>query len=74
MAGSARALEDEPFSYRETAQGKVLISWRGRQVMVLKGPRAAAFLARLTCQDELVRQLAMAKITGNFKRGNERCS
>jgi len=66
------SLDDHPFSYRSTGQGKVMISFRGKQVMILKGPKAEAFLKRLSGLDAIKQQLAMAKATGNFKRGNER--
>lgn len=65
-------LEDHPFSYIETGQGKVLISWRGKEVTVLKGSKAISFLARISGLDVREQQMAMAKITGNFKRGNEK--
>jgi len=64
-------LEDEVFSYRAT-RDKVLISWRGRQVTVLKGPAAARFLSNIAGLEGQAAQLVMAKVTGNFKRGNER--
>ncbi len=66
------ALEGRPFSHRETKDGKVLLYYGGKQVMTLKGPKAAAFLSRIVGLDEMGRQMAMAKITGNFKRGNEK--
>lgn len=65
-------LEDLPFSLREGKDRQVLIFWRGQQVMILSGARAASFMSRLHGVDEEGRQLAMAKITGNFKRGNEK--
>lgn len=40
--------------------------------MILKGPEASKLLRRLGGLDEEQAQLALAKITGNFKRGNER--
>jgi len=64
-------LEDNPFTFREAKDGRVRISWRGRQVAILNGRQAASFLQRIEGLDEPRRQLAMAKITGNFKRGNE---
>jgi len=63
-------LEDAPFSYRQSKDGRIMISWRGHQALILKGRRAAAFLSRLDGLDPAGRQLAMAKITGNFKRDN----
>ncbi|MCU0303563.1 MAG: hypothetical protein MUC56_05860 [Thermoanaerobaculales bacterium] len=65
-------LADPPFSYRTGKDGEVFISWRGRRAAVLGGRRAASFLARVAGLDAAGQQLAMAKVTGNFKRGNER--
>jgi hypothetical protein len=39
---------------------------------VLKGNEARKFISRMTGLDEQGAQLMMAKVTGNFKRGNER--
>jgi len=41
-------------------------------VLTLKGPDARRFLARIADRDAAGVQLALAKITGNFKHGNER--
>jgi hypothetical protein len=60
------------FDYRTTKDGKVFISHRGRDVTTLRGADAARFLGRLREAGEDEAQLAMAKATGNFKRGNER--
>jgi len=40
--------------------------------MVLKGHGAKSFLDRITGLDVVGQQKVMAKVTGNFKRGNER--
>ena len=66
-----RGIEDSPFSYRETGQDRVLIFWRGKQVTILKGSKARSFLVPISEADGLGKQMVMAKITGNFKRGNE---
>jgi hypothetical protein len=65
-------LEDEIFTYRLSKDGKVFISWRGRQVTILKGKEARAFLGKIGGLSGQEAQLVMAKATGNFKRGNER--
>ncbi|MEZ4396279.1 MAG: hypothetical protein R3C71_05185 [Candidatus Krumholzibacteriia bacterium] len=65
-------LATEPFSYREVASGKVFIAYEGRDVTVLAGKQATAFLRKVAGLDARGRQLVMAKATGNFKRGNER--
>jgi hypothetical protein len=65
--------EEEPvFDYRSSKDGKVFISWRGKQVTILRGEQARRFLAQVEAGTAEQAQLAMAKITGNFKRGNER--
>lgn len=65
------ALDEEVFTYRASKE-KVFIHWRGKQVMTLKGREASRFLSKADRLDGKAAQLVMAKITGNFKRGNER--
>ena len=43
-----------------------------KQVMILKGKQAQKFLSKIDGLDGKEAQLVMAKITGNFKHGNER--
>ncbi|HWI74383.1 MAG TPA: hypothetical protein VNT55_20655 [Baekduia sp.] len=59
------------FAYRLVKDGRVRISHRDRHVVTLAGERAAAFRAALQ-EDGADEQLLMARVTGNFKRGNER--
>ncbi len=65
-------LEDSPFTFKQSKDGSVFIHWRGTPALVLKGSKAAAFLARISNQSVADQQLEMARVTGNFKRGNER--
>lgn len=65
-------LDEDVFSYRVAKDGKVFISWRGKQVMTVKDEVARKFLRKIDGADHLETQLAMAKLTGNFKHGNER--
>ena len=60
------------FSWRSTRDGRVFITWRGREVKVLTGDRAGHFIARVEGATDAEAQLEMARVTGNFKRGNER--
>ncbi len=62
----------QQFAYTSTRSGLVFISWNGKTVMTLKGSAAQRFLARVADLDEDGARLLMAKLTGNFKRGNER--
>jgi hypothetical protein len=66
------ALDDRPFSFRTTKHDRVLIAWNGRRAAVLTGARARRFLAAVAGVDEERAQIEMARVTGNFKRGNER--
>ncbi|MBP3961207.1 MULTISPECIES: hypothetical protein [Paenibacillus] len=67
-------LDEEVFTYRVTKDNKVFISYMGRQVTSLVGKEADKFLTRISGQDFKAVQLVMAKVTGNFKRGNEKDS
>lgn len=69
VAGSS--LDELPFSYRAAKDGAVFVAYQGKTVTILRGKDAARFLARVAGADERAAQLAMAKVTGNFKRGNE---
>jgi len=64
-------LDEEVFTYRESRE-KVFLFWHGKQVMILKGKQAQKFLTKINGLDGKEAQLVMAKITGNFKHGNER--
>ena len=67
----------EQFSYRITKNGKVFVYWHGKQgkrEIVLKGARAARLIRDLPTMNPKEQQLALARSTGNFKRGNERQS
>lgn len=65
-------LDEEVFSYRAGKDGKVFLSWRGKEIKILKASEAAKFLARIEGMGHKDGQLIMAKVTGNFKHGNER--
>ncbi len=65
---------EENFSYRAGKDGAVFISHHGKQVTILRGRSAASALRRLERLAGGDLQLELAKLTGNFKRGNERRS
>ncbi|MCR8847520.1 hypothetical protein NQ095_03810 [Rossellomorea sp. SC111] len=66
-------LEDSPFHYRVLKDQTVFIEYEGKQVKILRGREAGKFLKKINdANDEKGIQLIMAKVTGNFKRGNER--
>lgn len=65
-------LDNEVFTYQISKEKKVFISWNGKQVKILKGKEAQKFISTIMGLDEKGVQLVLAKVTGNFKRGNER--
>ena len=65
-------LDEEVFTYRITKDKKVFISYEGKQVTALSGTKAEKFINDISGVDGKDAQLIMAKITGNFKRGNEK--
>lgn len=65
-------LDEEVFSFRVAKDGRVVIYWHGKAVKTLAGAEAARFLQKIEGVEGKEAQLAMAKVTGNFKRGNER--
>lgn len=68
-----KRLDEAPFSYRVTKNNRVFIEYNKRQVKILSGKDAERCLEKIKhAEDEKAVQLILAKITGNFKRGNER--
>lgn len=67
-------LDEQPFSYRITKNNTVFLDYQGKQVKILNGKEAERFLEKIKSanDDEKEVQLILAKVTGNFKRGNER--
>lgn len=65
-------LAEGVFSYRSSKDGRVFIAYRGKTVTTLSGGAAERFLAGVAQVDDRGAQLLMARLTGNFKRGNER--
>ncbi|MFD1021001.1 hypothetical protein [Thalassobacillus hwangdonensis] len=66
-------LDETPFSYRVNKAQTVFIDYFGKQVKILKGKEADKFLTKIEAvNNEKEEQLIMAKVTGNFKRGNEK--
>jgi hypothetical protein len=57
------------FSFATRKDGDVVITHEGRAATILRGKTAEKFLANLDAEDD---QELMARVTGNYKRGNER--
>lgn len=68
-----KRLDESPFSYRVTKNNRVFIEYKKKQVKILSGKDAERCLEKIKhAKDEKAVQLILAKLTGNFKRGNER--
>jgi len=65
-------LEDQPFGYAITKDGRVRISWRSKVVVTVSGSKASRLATALAAADPEQVQQVLARATGNFKRGNER--
>jgi hypothetical protein len=66
-------LDEAPFQYRINKDQSVFIEYEGKRVKILKGKEAEKFIKNVNAaENDKAVQLIMAKITGNFKRGNER--
>jgi hypothetical protein len=59
----------EGFEYCERKGGEVAITHHGRPAVTLRKVAAARFLRDIETADP---QEVMARVTGNYKRGNER--
>jgi RimJ/RimL family protein N-acetyltransferase len=60
------------FAHRTRKDGNVEVLHRGRLAATLRGPDASDFLARTGAASEDAAQQLMARVTGNYRRGNER--
>jgi hypothetical protein len=77
LQGLRRLTGKEQSSYKITKNGKVFAYWHGTQgkrEIVLEGARAASLRRDLPTMNPEEQQLAVARATGDFKRGNERRS
>ncbi len=64
----------KPNSFRFEAlnTGDVKIWHHGKLASTLRGEAATSFLESVKTMNEDAQQQAMARVTGNYKRGNER--
>ncbi len=64
--------DDLGFTFKEMAGREVLISHRGKRAATLRKDKARWFLEDMEGLDFAAQQQEMARITGNYRRGNER--
>ncbi|NDI33273.1 hypothetical protein [Chengkuizengella sediminis] len=65
-------LKENPFSYKITKANKTMIYWDNRMIKTLSEKESKKFLSNIEGKDDYAIQLILAKLTGNFKRGNEK--
>ena len=66
-------LDEEVFTYRVSKNNSVFIGFKGKEIKIVKGKEADKLISRIQqAETDKDVQLALAKITGNFKHGNER--
>jgi hypothetical protein len=63
---------DLGFSYRRRKNGDVEVMHHGRLAATLRGRDALDFIDELEQGDAAQAQQLMARVTGNYKHGNER--
>ncbi len=71
-SGSSRRLSEDPFAYRTTKDGRILIDRGGRTVTTVAGRAAEALAAKLRSADTEGVQQLLARATGDYRHGNER--
>jgi hypothetical protein len=64
-------LDDDPFGYRVTKDGRILVSRGWRLVVTVAGAKAERLIGMLGA-DPAQDQELLARATGNYRRGNER--
>lgn len=64
--------DDLGFTYRTLKNGDVQVLHRGRLATTLRGAKAHDFIDEVEECDFSEGQQIMARLTGNYKRGNER--
>lgn len=63
---------DLDFSYRQRKGGLVEVRHNGRIASSLRGTDALDFISEVQACSPAEAQQLMARVTGNYKRGNER--
>ena len=64
--------EEKPFSYKLIGMNKAQIYYSNRLVFIAVGKDFSKLDKAIKSRNDYSIQLCMAKLTGNFKHGNER--
>jgi len=63
---------DNPFNFSKTKDSKIIIRRSGKTIKILGVSQSGKFLERISGKSEEAIQIELARVTGNYKRGNER--
>ncbi|MCK5312035.1 MAG: hypothetical protein KAJ62_07995 [Desulfobacteraceae bacterium] len=66
--------DDLGFLHRVAKNGDISINHKGRLATTLRGFKAVSFIEDINLLNFAEQQQLMARVTGNYKRGNERRS
>jgi hypothetical protein len=64
--------EDLGFAFKQLRSDEVVIAHHGKKATVLRNDKSKWFLQDMDGMDFASQQQEMARITGNYRRGNER--
>ena len=65
-------LVEKPFSYKITKSTNMMIYWNNQHIKTLNNADSKRIISKINDKSDHQIQLILAKITGNFKRGNEK--
>ena len=66
--------DEQPFDYRLLKDEKAQIYHNNKMIKILAGKNYSKLIRVIDADDAYSLQLFMAKVTGNFKHGNEKIS
>ncbi len=64
--------EKKPFSYKLIKENKAFVYYIGKEILTIHGKEYNKLLRVIALDNIYEMQLFLAKITGNFKHGNEK--
>jgi len=64
--------DEEPFDYKLLKDDKAQIFFNGKMIKILTGKDYQKLVRHIDEADDYRIQLFLAKVTGNFKHGNEK--
>jgi hypothetical protein len=63
--------DEKPFTYKLLKDRKCIVLYKGKEVLTIVGKDYNKMLRVIALDNAYETQLFLAKVSGNFKRGNE---